>query len=243
MLAYHVSMYVPGPHLTCIIRAFAVDLSKESILRIDRCMTAILQNSSPQSRIIVWLIILMSKSQNTNQRWRRAFQKVRNLVRSFRSYEKPQGNCMPRAKTMFARKQGKHVTSDKLPAIPGVCETNSGTPRRAQPQRSKPLRYNNIQRKRIRSSRGPLIPEECEVRFEETLKAEPRKPEHRRVKIRKAKPQQYCQAKYGLKQEKRYPKFITHLTRLESLFAIWIDHGGSVVVVVLLGVLASSLAW
>ncbi|KAK0513894.1 hypothetical protein JMJ35_003616 [Cladonia borealis] len=185
----------------------------------------------------------MSKSQNTNQRWRRAFQKVRNLVRLSRPYEKPQANCVPRAKTMFARKQRKHLLSDKLPTIPRVCEANSETPRRAQPQKSRPTQYKNIQRKRTPSSRLPPIPEECELRFEETLKAEPRNTEHGKVKIRKAKPQQHCQVKYGLQQEKRNPTFITDLINLESLFAIWIDHGGSVLVMVLLGALASSLVW
>ena len=143
----------------------------------------------------------MSMSRNTKQRWRRAFQKVRNLVNLSRPYEKPQTNCAPRAKSMFARKQRE------LPTIPKISESNSGTPRRAQPQKSKPPRYENMQRKHTPSSRLPPIPEECEVRFEETLKAEPRKPEHRRVKIRKAKTQQHCQAKHGLEQEKRNPTF------------------------------------
>ena len=251
MPAYHVSMYVPGSHpicivakiLICIITIFAVDLLKERTLLFKKCMTVVLRNSSPHSTIIAWPTGLMSKSQNTNQRWRRAFQKVRNLVRLSRPYEKPQANCVPRTKTMFARKQRKHVLNDKLPTIPGVCEANCEDAKRAEPQKSKPPRYKNIQRKRTSSSRLPPNQEECEVRFEETLKAEPRNTEHRKVKIRKAKPQQHCQVKYGLEQEKRNPTFITDLINLESLFAIWTDHGGSVLVMVLLGALASSLVW
>ena len=160
-----------------------------------------------------------------------------------RPYEKPQANCVPHAKTMFARKQRKHILSDKLPTIPGVCEANYEDAKRAEPQKSKPPRYKNIQRKHTPSSRLPPIPEEFEVRFEETLKAGPQNTEHEKVKIRKAKPQQHCQVKCGLEQEKRNPTFITDLINLESLFAIWIDHGGSVVVMVLLGALASSLVW
>ena len=243
MLSYHVCMYVLGSYPICIIKVSANDLSKESILPIDNCVKVALRDSSPHSTIIAWLTGVMLKSQTANRRWQRAFQKVRDLVRLSGPCEKPQASIVPRAKTMFARRQRKHVGSDKLPTIPGVCETNSGTPRRAQPQESRPLRYKNIQRKRTPSSRLPPIPEECEVRFEETLKAEPRNTEHRRVRIRKVKPQQHCQARYGLEQEKYKPTFITDLINIESLFAIWIDHGGSVLVMVLLGALASSLVW
>ena len=241
MLAYHVSTYVPGSHPICIITIFAVHLPKERAFPINKCMTVVLRNTSPHSTIIVWPTSVMSKSQTANQRLRRALQKVRQLVRLSRPYEKPRASCLRRAKTRFAREQGKHVLSDKLPTIPGVCEANCEDPRRAEPQKSRPPQYKNMQRKRAPSNRLPPIPEDCEVRFEETLKAAPRNTEHQKVKIQKAKPQQHCHVRCGLKQEKRTSTFITPSMILESLVAIWNNHGGSVVVMVLLGALATSL--
>lgn len=202
MPAYLVFMYVPCLDPICISTVFAVDLPKAKILLINKCMTVVLRYSSTYSTIIAWLTGLMSKSQATNQRWSRALRKVRQLMRLPGPYEKPQANCLRRAKTRFARKQRKYVLNDKPPIIPGVCEANCEDPRRAEHRKLKPPQYKNVQRKRAPSSRLHPIPEDCEVRFEDTLKFEPGNTKHQRVKIHKAKPQQHCRVRYGLEQEK-----------------------------------------
>ena len=162
---------------------------------------------------------------------------MRQLVRLSRPYEELQASYLSRAKARFSRKQPKHVLSDKLPTIPGDCGANWEDLSKAE--KSEPPRYKNKQRKRASSNRLPPIPEDCEVRFEETMKAEPRNTEHQKVKSHKAKPQQHSQVSHRPEQEKRTPTFIRHSLTLENLIAKWINHGGSVIVVVLLGVLAS----
>ena len=213
--------------------------SQPADLSIDNCMTVVLRNSSIQSTIIVWPTGVMLKSQTASHRWSKALQKMRQLVRSSRSYEKPQANYLSRAKARFSRKQPKHVLSDKLPTILGVCKANFEHSRGAEPQKSTPPRYKKEQGKRAPSNKLPPIPEDCEIRFEETLKAEPLNTEYKKVKSHKAKPQQHSQVSHRFEQEERNPTFITHSSILENLIAIWINHGGSVVVVVLLGALAS----
>ncbi len=188
----------------------------------------------------------MSKSQTANQRWRRALQKVRQLVRLSRPFKKPETNNLPRAKTrfdrkQFARKQRKYVPIDKLPTVPEVCETNCEEPRRAEPQKSKPPQYRNMRRKYELSDRLPPILEDCEAGFKETRKAEPQNTERQKVKIHKAKPQQHWEVRDEFGQGKRTSTFIKLSVILESLVAIWINHGGSVVVTVFLGALASNL--
>ena len=160
-------------------------------------------------------------------------------MRLSRPHEKPETSGLRCANTGFARQRRKHVLSDKLPTIPEICEASREDSWRAGPQKLKASRYRNIQRKFTPSKRLPPIPEESEVRCEEILRAEPQNSEHQKVKIHKAKSQQYCQVGYGLEQETHTFTFITHPLKLESLVAIWINHGGSVVVMVLLGALAS----
>lgn len=183
----------------------------------------------------------MAKSPTTNQRWSRVVPKLRQLMRLSRPYEKPETSGLCCAKTGSARKQRKQVLNHKLPSIREVCEANRKNPGRAEPQRSIYQQYRNMQRKRAQSNRLPPIPEDCEIQFEEVLKAEPRNTESRKEKIHTAKRQQHCQVRDGLEQEKRTSMCITSSIRLDSLVAIWTNHGGSVIVMVLLGILASSL--
>ena len=221
-------------------QGFRSQPAKREDLPIDNCRTVVLRKISSYSKIIAWPTGVMSKSQIENQRWRRVFQKMRQLVRVSRPCEELQASYLTRAKARFSRKQPKHVLSDKVPTISGVCKANFEHSRGAEPQKSTPPRYKNKQRKRAPSNRLPPIPEDCETRFEETPKAEPLNTEYKKVKSLKSKPQQHSQVSHRLEQEERNPTFITHSSILENLIAIWINHGGSVVVVVLLGALASS---
>ena len=182
----------------------------------------------------------MSKSQTADQRWRGALQKVRQLVRLSRPYKKPETNDLPRVKTRFARKQREYVLSDKPLAVPTVCDADCENRRRADSQKSKSRQCRNMRRKYAPSHRLPPILEDRAVGFEETLKAEPQDTEHHKVKIHRAKPQQHREMRDGLRPEKRTSTFITPSVILESLVAMWINHGGSVVVIVLFGVLASN---
>ena len=231
-------MYPAHTHL--YRKVSAVNLPKVRTLPINKCMTVVIRNSLPYSTIIVWPTRVMSKSQTANHRLRRALQKVRQLGRPSRPYEKLEASGLRCAKTGSARKQRKQVLHDKLPTIPEVCEANCKDPRRAEPQKSRHQQYKDMQRKRVSSNRLSPIPEECEVQFEKILKAEPQNTEPQKEKIHTAKPQQHCQVRDRLEQEKSTSMCITSSIILDSLVAIWISHGGSVVVMALLGALASS---
>ena len=241
MLAYHVSMYVPGSHPIRIITIFAVNLPIERALPLNKCMTVILRNSTPYSTIVARPARIMSKSQTANQRCRRALQKVSQLVGLSRLYEKPESNGPRRTKTRFARKQWKHALSDKHLPILEVCEANCDAPRRPDSRKLKRPQCRKMQRKYSPSDRLPPIPEDFEVGFEDALKAEPQNTEHWKVKIPRAKPRQHWEVRDEFGQGKRASTITTPPVILESLVAIWINHGGSVVVMVLLGALASSL--
>ena len=225
----------------CINTFLAINLPTERALPLNKCMTVVLRNSSNHSTTIAWPIWIMSHSQTANQRWRRALRKARQLVRLSRPYEKLEIIGPLRIETRFARKQYKHALNNKLFAIPEVCEANSDDPRRTESRRLKPPQRRNMQRKYPRMDGLAPIPEDCEVGFEDALKAEPQITENWKVKIHRAKPRWHWEVRDGFGQGERTSTTTTPSVILESLVALWINHGGSVVVMVLLGALASSI--
>ena len=185
----------------------------------------------------------MSKPQPPNSRWRRALQKVRQVVRPSRHYENPKFNGLPRAKTRVSRKQWGHVPSDKLPAVLEVLRANCDDPRTAESRKRKHWRCRRIQRKFAPIDRLSPIAEESEVGLKEALEAETQNTEHWKVKIHTAKPRQHWEVRDELGQGKYTSIISTPAEILESLVAIWINNGGSLLVMVLLGTVVSSLIW
>ena len=185
----------------------------------------------------------MSKPQTPDQRWLRALQKLRQFVRPSGPYENSKPNGLRRAKTRVSRKQWGYVSSDKLPAVLEVFQANRDDSRRAESRKRKHRRCRRMQRKHAPIERLSPIAEESEVGFKEALEAEIRNTEHGKVKIHRAKPRQHWEVRDELGQGKRTSIITTPSEILESLVAIWIDNGGSLLVTVLLGTVVSSLIW
>lgn len=129
----------------------------------------------------------MSKSPTPNQKWRKALQKVKQFVKVARPDGKPNINGLRRAKTRFARKEWKHVVSDKFPTIPEVCQANYDGSWRAKSRKLKPPHCRNMQRKYAPNVRLPPIAEDSEVGFEEAPEAKTHHTKHLEAKIHKAK--------------------------------------------------------
>ena len=206
-------------------------------------MTVVRGNTSFRSKIIMWQTRSMSKPQPPNPRWRRALQKVRWFARPSRPYENPTSNGLRRANPRVSRKQWDHIPSDKLPAVPEVFQANCGDSRIAGSSKWKHSWCRRMQRKYAPNDRLSPIAEEIEVGFKEALEAETRNTEHWKVRIHRAKPRQHWEVRDKPGQGKRTSIITTPSEILESLVAIWINNGGSLLVMVLLGTVVSNFIW
>ena len=91
-----------------------------------------------------------------------------------------------------------------------------------------------MQRKYAPNDRLPPITEYSELRFEEALEANTHHTKHLEAKIHKAKPRQHSEVRKEFGQGKRTAKVNKPSVILKCLVAIWINHGGTFVVIVLL---------
>ena len=154
---------------------------------------------------------------------------------------KPNINGLRHAKTRFARQEWKHVVSDKLPTNPEIFQANYDGFRRAKCRKLKPLHCRNVQRKYALNDRLPPITEDGEAGFEEAPEAKTHHTKHLEAKIHKAKPRQHLEVSKEFGQGTRTAKINTPSVLLKCLVAIWINHGGTFVVIVVLGTVISSL--